>query len=90
MKTIAIIGLGYVGLPLGVEFGKLRAVVGFDLDYQRVEQLKTGIDVTNECNFAQLQAAEMLVYTSSIDDIKDAQIYIVTVPTPIDNVNRPN
>ena len=90
MKKIAIIGLGYVGLPLAVEFGKIRKVIGFDINKTRVEQLNTGVDVTNECSNEQLQAARMLKYSSTIDDIRDAQIYIVTVPTPIDSVNRPD
>ena len=90
MKKIAIIGLGYVGLPLAVEFGKARDVVGFDINKTRVEQLQSGRDVTNECSFEQLQAAKGLNYSSSLDDIRDAQIYIVTVPTPIDSVNRPD
>ena len=90
MKKIAIIGLGYVGLPLAVEFGKTRKVIGFDINRIRVEQLNSGVDVTNECSNDQMQAAQMLRYSSSLDDIRDAQIYIVTVPTPIDNVNRPD
>ena len=90
MKKIAIIGLGYVGLPLAVEFAKIRKVVGFDINITRVQQLKSGLDVTNECSANQLQSAQMLEFTSSIDDIRDAKIYIVTVPTPIDSVNRPD
>ena len=90
MKKIAIIGLGYVGLPLAVEFGKIRKVIGFDINKIRVEQLRAGVDVTKECTADKLQAAQMLSYSFSIDDIRDAQIYIVTVPTPIDNVNRPD
>ena len=90
MKKVSIIGLGYVGLPLAVEFGKYREVVGFDINKKRVEQLISGQDVTNECNIEQLQGAKYLRYSSSIDDIKNAQIYIVTVPTPIDSVNRPD
>ena len=90
MKKIAVIGLGYVGLPLAVEFGKMRRVIGFDINNVRVEQLKSGNDVTNECSVGQLKAAEKLKYSSSRDDIRDAQIYIVTVPTPIDAVNRPD
>ena len=90
MKKIAIIGLGYVGLPLAVEFGTIRKVIGFDINKMRVEQLNSGLDVTNECSDDQLQAAHMLDYSSSIEDISDAQIYIVTIPTPIDNVNRPD
>ena len=90
MKKIAIIGLGYVGLPLAVEFGKTREVIGFDVNKIRVKQLKIGFDATNECSNDQLQAAQKLQYSTSIDDIRDAQIYIVTVPTPIDSVNRPD
>lgn len=90
MKKIAVIGLGYVGLPLAVEFGKTRQVVGFDINNARVEQLKSGKDVTNECSIDQLSAAKNLEYSSSLDDIRDARIYIVTVPTPIDGVNRPD
>ena len=90
LKKIAIIGLGYVGLPLAVEFGKTRKVIGFDISKTRVEQLNSGLDITNECSLDELRAAQMLNYTSSIDEISDAQIYIVTVPTPIDNVNRPD
>ena len=90
MKKIAVIGLGYVGLPLAVEFGKTRQVIGFDINKTRVEQLRSGEDVTNECSVEQLKAANNLEYSSSLDDIRGAQIYIVTVPTPIDAVNRPD
>jgi UDP-N-acetyl-D-glucosamine/UDP-N-acetyl-D-galactosamine dehydrogenase len=90
LKKISIIGLGYVGLPLAVEFGKHREVVGFDINTMRVEQLISGQDVTNECDRAQLNAASLLTYSSSLEDIKNAQIYIVTVPTPIDSANRPD
>ena len=90
MKKVAIVGLGYVGLPLAVEFGKTRKVLGFDINKMRVQQLNLGIDVTNECSVEQLQKANMLDYSSSVEDIRDAQIYIVTVPTPIDKVNRPD
>ena len=90
MKKIAVIGLGYVGLPLAVEFGKTRQVIGFDINKTRVEQLKSGEDVTRECSVDQLKSAKNLEYSSSLDDIRDAEIYIVTVPTPIDSVNRPD
>lgn len=90
MKKIAIIGLGYVGLPLAAEFGKIRSVVGFDIHQTRVEQLKSGLDITNECSADQLRSAKKLEYSSSLDDIRDSRIYIVTVPTPIDKVNRPD
>ena len=90
MKKIAVIGLGYVGLPLAVEFGKTHQVVGFDINKTRVDQLKSGLDVTNECSDDQLKAAQNLDYSSSLYDIQDARIYIVTVPTPIDSINRPD
>ena len=90
MKKIAVIGLGYVGLPLAVEFGKTRDVVGFDINVTRVEQLKSGRDFTHECSIEQLKLAKRLTYSSSLDDVRDARIYIVTVPTPIDSVNRPD
>lgn len=90
MKKIAVVGLGYVGLPLAVEFGKTRQVVGFDINETRVEQLKSGQDVTRECDDKELKEAVSLEYSSSLNDIRDAQIYIVTVPTPIDSVNRPD
>ena len=90
LKKIAIIGLGYVGLPLAVEFGKQREVVGFDVNSSRICQLGMGNDFTHECSRDQLKNAKHLRYTSNPEDIIDAQIYIVTVPTPIDEANRPN
>ena len=90
-KTIALIGLGYVGLPLAVEFGKKREVVGFDINKNRIDQLKKGIDPTldNDSN-KNSNAAVHLSYTSNLDDIKDCSIFIVTVPTPIDKQKRPD
>ena len=90
MKKIAILGLGYVGLPLAVEFGKTRKVVGFDINESRIRQLQSAHDVTNECSVGQLKASKYLKYSSSISDIQYADIYIVTVPTPVDETNRPN
>jgi UDP-N-acetyl-D-galactosamine dehydrogenase len=89
-KKIAIIGLGYVGLPLAVEFGKRRQVVGFDINAARIAELNDRRDSTLEVTQAALGAAEYLSYTSSPEDIADCGIFIVTVPTPIDNANRPN
>jgi UDP-N-acetyl-D-galactosamine dehydrogenase len=89
-KKIAIVGLGYVGLPLAVEFGKLREVVGFDINSKRVGELRDRRDVTLEVTSEDLQAATYLSYTSAADDLKDCHIFIVTVPTPIDNANRPD
>ena len=87
---IAIIGLGYVGLPLAVEFGKKFNVVGFDINSGRVEELRLGTDSTLEVTSLEMEAAEHLTYSSDIKDIADANIYIVTVPTPIDDNNAPD
>jgi UDP-N-acetyl-D-galactosamine dehydrogenase len=89
-KTIAIIGLGYVGLPLAVEFGQNRPVIGFDINSQRVAELQSGKDRTLECSSEQLKAASKLHYTSKLDDLKSCQFFIVTVPTPVDQANRPD
>lgn len=90
MKKIAIIGLGYVGLPLAVEFGKIRQTIGFDINAQRVTELEGGFDRTNECSDADLARARNLKFSSDLRHLRDASIYIVTVPTPIDNAKRPN
>ncbi len=89
-KTIAILGLGYVGLPLAVEFGKKRPTLGFDINTRRVVELQRGMDLTLECSSAELQEAHQLRYSSQTQDLKDAQIFIVTVPTPVDRANRPD
>jgi UDP-N-acetyl-D-galactosamine dehydrogenase len=89
-KTIAIIGLGYVGLPLAVEFGKNRPVIGFDISQKRIDELKGGQDHTLEVTSAELKNASHLNYSSRVDDLQDAQVYIITVPTPIDEANRPD
>ncbi len=89
-KTIAVIGLGYVGLPLAVEFGKVRPVVGFDLRESRVAELKSGVDRTFEVESQELAAARHLTYTTSLDDLKACGVFIVAVPTPIDNAKRPD
>lgn len=90
MKKIAIIGLGYVGLPLAVEFGKHRSVLGFDINQQRIAELQSGQDHTLECSSAQLKEAAQLSYSSQLNELKACQIYIVTVPTPVDQANRPD
>lgn len=89
-QPIAIIGLGYVGLPLAVEFGKKRAVVGFDINAKRIAELQGGHDHTLETTPDELKAAAQLAFTSHIDDLRDCAVFIVTVPTPIDNANRPD
>jgi UDP-N-acetyl-D-galactosamine dehydrogenase len=89
-KTIAIIGLGYVGLPLAVEFGKHRATLGFDINQARISELQSGKDHTLECTPDELKAAAHLRYSANAADLQAAQIFIVTVPTPVDQANRPD
>jgi len=89
-QPIAIIGLGYVGLPLAVEFGKKRQVVGFDINAKRIAELQNGQDHTLETTPEELKAAAQLAFTSHADDLRDCAVFIVTVPTPIDNANRPD
>ena len=87
---LSIIGLGYVGLPLAVEFGKKRAVVGFDINKKRVDQLQNGHDSTLETGADELQAAVQLTYSTNPEDLKGCNCFIVTVPTPIDQHKRPD
>jgi len=89
-QPIAIIGLGYVGLPLAVEFGKKRSVVGFDINAKRIAELQGGSDHTLETTPEELKAATRLAFTSHADDLRDSAVFIVTVPTPIDDANRPD
>ncbi len=89
-SKIAIIGLGYVGLPLALEFGKKRNVVGFDINKNRIDQLMKGIDLSLETTSKQIKQANKLIFTNNINDIKKCQIYIVTVPTPINSKNKPD
>ena len=90
MKTIAVIGLGYVGLPLAVEFGKSRPVIGFDIDEGRIAALRAGRDTTQEVSSEELAAADHLTFTTDPADLAAATVYIVTVPTPIDAHKRPD
>nr|WP_156905208.1 Vi polysaccharide biosynthesis UDP-N-acetylglucosamine C-6 dehydrogenase TviB [Neptunomonas japonica] len=90
MQEIAIIGLGYVGLPLAVEFGKKRPVIGFDIDKVRVAELKQGKDRTLEVEAELLAEATFLKFSDDVNALKQANIYIVTVPTPIDQHKKPN
>ena len=89
-RTIAIIGLGYVGLPLAVEFGKLRPVVGFDVDAKRIAALRAGSDHTRECGPDELAAAGHLSFSCDPADLRQAGVFVVTVPTPVDRANRPD
>ena len=88
--SIAIIGLGYVGLPLAVEFGKKFSVIGFDINNQRINSLNQGYDETLEISKSELKSAKSLSFTSDKDSLAKSNIYIVTVPTPIDKFKRPN
>lgn len=87
---IAIIGLGYVGLPLAVEFGKLRKVIGFDINPGRISELQAGNDATRETTPEELKDARFLSYSYNPQDLKDCRVFIVTVPTPVDQANRPD
>jgi UDP-N-acetyl-D-galactosamine dehydrogenase len=89
-QKIAVIGLGYVGLPLAVEFGKVRAVLGFDINDARITELRAGKDSTLEITPEDLAAATQLEYSSDRSNLSDCSIFIVTVPTPIDLANRPD
>lgn len=87
---LAVVGLGYVGLPLAVEFGKKRDTIGFDINPQRINDLKNGNDLTLEVSIAELKSATLLDYTNSIEDLSQCNCFIVTVPTPIDEYNHPD
>ena len=87
---LAIVGLGYVGLPLAVEFGKICPVKGFDTNKTRIHKLKAGIDATNELTGEDLKQASLLEFTDNISEISECNYFIVTVPTPVDNQNRPD
>lgn len=87
---IAVIGLGYVGLPLAVEFGKKVPVIGFDIHKKRIEELQSGQDHTLEVSPEELQQANQLSYSANLDDLKSCNFFIVTVPTPIDDYKQPD
>jgi UDP-N-acetyl-D-galactosamine dehydrogenase len=88
--SIAVIGLGYVGLPLAVEFGKKFQTLGFDINERRVNELKEGIEATLEVEPAELAQAVKLSYSTNIEDLKQSNVFIVTVPTPIDEHKQPD
>lgn len=87
---IAVIGLGYVGLPLAVEFGRRYDTVGFDINAARVAELRSGSDSTLEVSAEELAASRQLRYTTDTESLRDRDVFIVTVPTPIDNAKRPD
>ena len=87
---IGVIGLGYVGLPLAVEFGKKYRTVGFDINLARIKELKAGHDSTLEATTAELKSAKKLKFSARLTDLKTCKVFIVTVPTPIDQYKRPD
>ncbi len=87
---IAIIGLGYVGLPLAVEFGKKYPVTGFDIKQHRIDELKAGRDSTREVEPAELAEARHLGFTADSEQLRTCNVFIVTVPTPVDSAQRPD
>ena len=89
-EKIAVIGQGYVGLPLAIEFGKKYPTIGFDINAERIDNLKKGIDHTNELTPEELSSSSQLTFSANINDIKEYNIYIVTVPTPIDEFKKPD
>jgi len=88
--NIAVIGQGYVGLPLAIEFGKKYPTIGFDINIGRIDEVKKGVDHTNEATPEQLKSATELTFSANINDIKECNVYIVTVPTPIDEFKTPD
>lgn len=90
MDRIGIIGLGYVGLPLAAEFGKIIDIVGFDINKERIEELKKGFDRTREVEPEELKAATKLTYSCDTKDLKKVNYFIVTVPTPVDDSKKPD
>ena len=88
--SIAIIGLGYVGFPLAVEFGKIYPTLGFDIDASRIDELKSGVDRTQEVSAAQLAQSKNLRFSSQVADLASCNTFIVTVPTPIDHFKKPD
>ena len=99
--SISIIGLGYVGLPLAIEFAKCkisknykkkleRKVIGFDINERRIKELKNGIDKTNETNILEINKLDNLLFTSNVNELIDTDVFIITVPTPIDKNNKPD
>ena len=87
---IAVIGLGYVGIPLAVEFGKKFETIGYDINHQRIDELKNHYDRTLEMTSLELKSSKNLKYTTNPDDLKNCNIFIITVPTPINNKNLPD
>jgi len=90
LDTIAVIGLGYVGLPLAVAFGKEYKVIGFDIDALRIEALQQGLDNTLQTTPEEIQTANQLFFTNQLSELKNCTVYIITVPTPVDALKQPD
>jgi UDP-N-acetyl-D-glucosamine/UDP-N-acetyl-D-galactosamine dehydrogenase len=90
MEKIGIIGLGYVGLPLAIEFGKIIEVVGFDISAARIAELQQGKDRTREASWEEIRLSRLLRFTTDLQDLKTCNYYIVTVPTPVDEYRKPD
>ena len=88
--SIAVIGLGYVGLPLAVEFGKKLKVIGFDINQTRINDLNNGVDSTLEIRPEEFKDSTHLSFTTNLGEIKNCEIFIITVPTPIDKNKKPD
>ena len=87
---LAIIGLGYVGLPLALEFSKKKLVIGFDIYEERIKELNSGVDKNLEFNKKEVQSSKQLNFTNNKEDLKSANCFIITVPTPIDKFKKPD
>jgi UDP-N-acetyl-D-glucosamine/UDP-N-acetyl-D-galactosamine dehydrogenase len=90
MNKLAVIGLGYVGLPLAVEFGKIMDVIGFDIDEARINELRKFNDRTGETEKKAIEASKRLQFTTNVEELRDVSIYIITVPTPVDEFKQPD
>jgi len=89
-KEIAVIGLGYVGLPIAIEFGKIRPVIGFDINERRISDLRDGLDKSLEASYEDIASAKYLSFSATPRDLQNSEIFIITVPTPVDSANRPD
>ncbi len=89
-SKIAVIGLGYVGLPLALEFGKKRDVIGFDINKKRIDELIKRVDSSLETTQEEMKNAKYLIFTNNLNDISECKIFIITVPTPVDHLNKPD
>ena len=89
-NKIAVIGLGYVGLPLAIEFGKKTKVFAFDIDKSRINLLKKNIDTNNETSKDEIIKSKNIVFTNKISDLKKCNVHIVAVPTPVNKLNKPD